>query len=514
MVSSAQYLVVAGLLLGLRPIGLALRATPSAPSKEASQYFIHVASSPPLRGGECCLRTDFQTETLLGGRKVAEIAPACVIMIAMKLTPFCLAIVAGTLFASHSSYAQTSSRVDAAFEKFWAAKSPNDAERTLDDVIKTGITFDEAWRRLKTGRTYTNQKTGIVMLSNRTKDGVEHFYALNVPANYNPARRYQVRFQLNGGVGGRQTNQPRGNGESPLPGAEQIYVVPYSWDASPWWSDDQVSNLQGIVDAVKRMYNVDENRIVVAGVSDGGTGAYYIGMRDTTPYASFLPLNGFIMVLANPDIDDGQVFPNNLRNKPMFVINGGRDRLYPTSEVEPFVKHLATAINIDYYPQPEAGHNTMWWPEMKDIFEKFVGDHPRDPHPDKLTWEAVTLDHNRAHWLVMDQFGAQAGDTGSMPDLNLMEDQPLFGRYRLPGRMDLTRRGNTIEATTRGVAAFTLLLSPDKFDLDQPIRVIANGRTVFDGRVQRNLKTLLTWAARDNDRTMLYAAELKIKLSR
>src|SRR2546427_518124 len=127
------------------------------------------------------------------------------------------------------------------------------------------------------------------------------------------------------------------------------------------------------------MYNVDENRVVVAGVSDGGTGAYYIGMRDTTPYASFRSLNGFIMVLANRDIDDGQIFPNNLRNKPMFVINGGRDRLYPTAEVEPFVKHLATAVNVDYYPQPEAGHNTMWWPEMKDVFEKFVGDHPRDP---------------------------------------------------------------------------------------------------------------------------------------
>jgi len=435
-------------------------------------------------------------------------------MIAMKLTRLGLSVIAATLFALPASYAQTSSRIDAAFEKFWAAKSPNEAERMVDDIIKAGVTFDDALRRLKAGRTYTSQKTGIVMRSNRAKDGVEYFYALNVPATYDPRRRYQVRFQLHGGVGGRQTNQPRGNGESPLPGAEQIYVVPYSWDAAPWWSDDQVFNLRGIVDAIKRMYNVDENRVVVAGVSDGGTGAYYIGMRDTTPYASFLPLNGFIMVLANRDIDDGQIFPNNLRNKPMFVINGGRDRLYPTAEVEPFVKHLAAAVNVDYYPQPEAGHNTMWWPEMKDVFEKFVADHPRDPHPDNLTWEAVTLDHNRAHWLVIDQFGTQSGDANPMPDLNLMEDQPLFERFRQPGRVDLTRRGNAIEATTRGVAAFTLLLSPEKFDFDQPIKVTANGRSVFDGRVQRDLETLLKWAARDNDRSMLYGAELKIKLSR
>jgi hypothetical protein len=45
------------------------------------------------------------------------------------------------------------------------------------------------------------------------------------------------------------------------------------------------------------------------------------------------------------------------------------------------------------------------------------------------------------------------------------------------------------------------------------VRVIANGRKVFNGKVERDVKTLLKWAARDNDRTMLYAAELKIKLA-
>src|SRR5438552_15227440 len=112
----------------------------------------------------------------------------------------------------------------------------------VDDIIKAGVTFDDALRRLKAGRTYTSQKTGIVMLSNRAKDGVEYFYALNVPATYDPRRRYQVRFQLHGGVGGRQTNQPRGNGESPLTGAEQLYVGGYSWDAAPASSDEDVCN--------------------------------------------------------------------------------------------------------------------------------------------------------------------------------------------------------------------------------------------------------------------------------
>jgi hypothetical protein len=174
-----------------------------------------------------------------------------------------------------------------------------------------------------------------------------------------------------------------------------------------------------------------------------------------------------------------------------------------------------TAVKIDYHPQPDAGHNTNWWPDLKETFEKFVAEHPRDPHPDRLTWETASLDRNRAHWLVIDQLGSKPGEASSLSDLNLMPDPnpvPLFERPKRPGRVDLVREGNTIQATTRGVAAFTLLLSPDKFDFNQPIKVVANGKTVFEGRVARDLKTLMKWAARDNDRTMLYAAELKIKL--
>jgi hypothetical protein len=69
-----------------------------------------------------------------------------------------------------------------------------------------------------------------------------------------------------------------------------------------------------------------------------------------------------------------------------------------------------------------------------------------------------------------------------------------------------------VTAATKGVAEFTLLLSPDAFEFAQPLKVVANGRIVFNGRVEPSLQTLLKWAARDNDRTMLFTAELRIKL--
>jgi len=432
----------------------------------------------------------------------------------------------GSKQPSSSGRADAASKIDAAFQKFWAADSPADAAKVVPEVIKAGVTFEDAFQRLKAGRTYSAQQAGVIMRSNRTEDGVEHNYAVNVPASYDPARKYQVRFQLHGGVGGRDDNKPRGTGEiGALAGAEQIYVLPYSWNDAPWWGDDQILNLNAIVDALKRTYNVDENRVVVSGVSDGGTGTYYVAMRETTPFASFLPLNGFIMVLASNEIDDGRIFPTNLRNKPLFVINGGKDRLYPTRIVEPFTKHLMeNGVEIEYHPQPDGQHNTAWWPEMKDVFEKFVTDHPRVPHPHKLTWEAVDSFHNRAHWLVIDDFGTAPGEAAELPDISVVKPSEgeifaetsglMFNRVVNQNRVDLVRTGNTVQAATKGVAGFTLLLSPDKFDFSQPIKVVANGREVFNKRVERNLNTLMKWAARDNDRTMLYAAEVKINLAK
>jgi acetyl esterase/lipase len=440
-----------------------------------------------------------------------------------RWTVTALLLTLATLSSPSSARGQAATAaLDAAFAKFWDARTPADAARAADAVLAAGVGYDDALRRLRQGRSYAAQKPGVVMLTNRTDDKVEHYFAVTVPPAYDPAKRYQVRFQLHGGVMGRSTNQPRNSGDiGTLAGSEQFYVIPYGWTDAPWWSEDQVLNMSAIVDSLRRTYNIDENRVVVSGVSDGGTGAYYLAMRETTPFASFLPLNGFIMVLAN--IDTGlrdQLYPNNLRNKPFFVVNGGRDRLYPTAAVEPYVLHLKKAgVSVDYHPQPLGEHNTAWWPDVRDSFERFAADHPRDPSPARLTWETSSLKHNRAHWLVIDRLGLQPGDPRNLPDVNDFSPNelmaiPLFERRAVSGRVDVVRTGNTVEATTRGVAAFTLLVSPDAFDLSQPIKVTSNGKVVFEGKVQPSVTTLLKWAARDNDRTMLYAAEIPIKLGR
>src|SRR5262245_15823324 len=72
--------------------------------------------------------------------------------------------------------------VEAAFKKFWNARSPQEAAKVVPDLVAAGVTFDDALARLKEGRTYQAQvPKGVVKTSYTAHNGLEYFYALNIP---------------------------------------------------------------------------------------------------------------------------------------------------------------------------------------------------------------------------------------------------------------------------------------------------------------------------------------------
>ncbi len=488
---------------------------------------------------------------------------------------------------------------DDAVGSLLAAATEQETAAAARVLLESGLPFDEVYARLSSGRRYQANVPRGVVSDSYAEAGTRFFYTLDVPDSYAPERRFPVRVQLHGGVGRIEASSPPSTaGPSRMTVGDEIVVTPSAWRDAPWWSRQQVANLRTILRRVTRSYNVDENRVVVMGVSDGGTGAYFEAMRDTTPFASFIALNGFLVVLRSEMVSgDGDVFPNNLLNKPLFVVNGGRDPLYPTSVVDPYVEHLQrSGVEIAYRPQPEAGHDTSWWPTIRAEVGGFVAAHPRHPYPDTLTWSSSDVPA-RAHWLVINrlrevpeanqtlpdvnarpsppvasfgvrnvgmrvtrvlrgsnaqQMGLKAGDVvtavngqPTSPVVDLAEvlagfpaGRPLIlsvlrdtqtvrvtgryspsalagdGQFMLPadnawGRVDLVRVGNRIDATTSGVASFTVLLSPDQFDFSTPITVVVNGRVASERIVQKDLATLVRWASQDEDRTMLFAAALE-----
>ncbi|HUP39364.1 MAG TPA: PDZ domain-containing protein [Vicinamibacterales bacterium] len=514
-------------------------------------------------------------------------------------------------FTRAASAQEAASPTDRAFRSFWTAPHASAAAERIEPILKTGVSFGDALSRVRHGRDYERDvPRGLQFGRHRTFDGMDHDYAFVIPKDYDPSRSYQVRFQLHGGIARARPPMVNRIRVDALPsGIEEITVYPAGWVRSLWWSATQVDNLARILDRLKRTYNIDENRVYLTGISDGGTGVYYIAFRDPTPWASFLPLLGNMLVLGTTSVRaEGEIYPGNAVNKPFYVVNTGRDRLYPAHVIEMYVDHLRkVGAQVVYRVYPELEHSTEWWTNERPELEAFVEDHPREPLPDSISWQTERVDRfNRAHWLIIDRLGAVDGER-HLPDSNMLRrgreldfglrinsgidrgrraqevvarsnafnvglragdrfvevngqpvegavdiaremarwtagdpmrlvverkgdrvviegiynptevelpPTPIFPHRKPSGRVDLVRRGNVVEASTEGVRAFTLLLSPSIFDFRRPITVTVNGRTAFEGLVEPSVETLLKWAARDNDRTMVFGAELNIELAK
>jgi predicted esterase len=432
----------------------------------------------------------------------------------------CVALMAATSLA-----AQQPTALDRAFADFWKADGGRAAERAAERILKTGADFEAILARLKAGRPYTKDQTGELALRAAAGAGILFDNRVEIPSDYTPDRKWPVRVQLHGGVSqpasanvsgaaleedeatqrGRAPSLSGPRRENRIRGENQIYIHPHGFAGSEWWHAHQVENILRLVETVKRRYNVDESRIYLTGISDGGTGVYYMAMKNPTVWSSFLPLNGSIKVLGNPSVRaDGEMFAGNLVNRPFYIANGEKDHLYPAADVASHVEAFTRLGLSLVFRRQNAGHDTSWWPFERSQFENFVKQKPREAHPARVSWQTERVDRfNRADWLVIDRLGMGTKDTD-------FEPLDIFDHRRPSGRVDIVRDGNTFTAETRGTREFTILLSPDAVDFVRPVSVRVNGQGVFDAIVTRDAAVLLKWAARDNDRTRLYGAELKI----
>lgn len=326
------------------------------------------------------------------------------------------------------------------------------------------------------------------------EDGTRFPYVYLVPETYTPQESYPVEFILHGGVS-RPEWEPGGGwwrrGYDSLKQEDRIVVIPASWEQAFWWHENQAESLPAILKELKRTYNIDENRVTLTGVSDGGTGAYFFAFKQPTEWAAFFPYIGHPGVLRNSQSGGGyRLYFENLTAKPLYIVNGEVDQLYPASSLQSFIQILEEAgIEHVFKEIKGGGHNTRWLPEETPFIEEFKAEHPRDPLQDRIRWVADRTDKfNRNSWIQID------------------------GLSRTPGLLDVFREGNRFEVTARGVSEFTLLLNPEEVDFSQPILVYVNGTTVLAEKVLESKETLLKWTQKDLDRKMLFTAELNLQV--
>jgi len=397
-----------------------------------------------------------------------------------------------TLFG-RSAFAASSPLADLV-ESFWF--STDDSVVAISNELKDSAPdLETLYRALKQGPEYRDDVPRGQQESFRVDaNGTRFPYVFLIPETYDPSKKYPVEFMLHGGVS-RPEWEPGGGwwrrGFDSLKRDDRIVVVPASWNEAFWWHENQADNLPAILNVLKTSYNIDEDKVTLIGISDGGTGAYFFAFKQPTQWATFLPYIGHPGVLRNAQSGGGyRLYFENLMGRPLFIVNGENDRLYPASSVEPFIDVLVEAkINHVWRVIPEGGHNTNWLPDEMDAIENFKQANPRDPLPEKVVWVADRVDKfNRNAWVRVDELS------------------------QTPGLIEVMREENSIEVTARGVSKFTLLLNPEEIDFSEPLLVKVNGEIKLSEHVPQSVDTLLFWAKEDRDRSMLFTAELNFEV--
>ena len=378
--------------------------------------------------------------------------------------------------------------------QFWSTADNGQNAQIQSQLISSSSDVSTLYQLLKTGPTYRSDvPTGQQESIRIAADGTRFPFIFLVPDNYDPTHRYPVEFMLHGGVS-RPEWEPGGGwwrrGFDSLKQPDRIVVVPASWVDAFWWHENQAENLPAILNTLKASYNIDEDRVTLTGVSDGGTGAYFFAFKQPTPWAAFLPYIGHPGVLRNQQSGGGyRLYFENLMSKPLYIVNGENDRLYPASSVAPFIEILAEeGVDHIWKVIPEGGHNTNWLPDEAPMIEQFKQDNPRNALPERVQWVADRTDKfNRNLWIQIDSMS------------------------QTPGLLEVNRNGNEFHVLARGVSEFTLLLNPEEVNFSQAIQVYVNSGNIFDEIVAQDKQTLLHWASKDLDRSMLFTAELKLR---
>ncbi len=174
-----------------------------------------------------------------------------------------------------------------------------------------------------------------------------------VPETYDPATPHPVVFALHGGSGNGRSFLWSWARAARTRGA--IVIAPSS--VGQTWAiqgrDPDSPRLAQILGFVQQRWTVDPTRILLTGMSDGGTFTYTAGLDTGSPFSHLAPVAAAFhpMLVAMADAE-------RMRSLPLHIIHGDRDWMFPRQMGEDAASHFSAAgANVTYKPIADLSHS-------------------------------------------------------------------------------------------------------------------------------------------------------------
>lgn len=351
------------------------------------------------------------------------------------------------------------------------------------------------------------------LASEHVDHATEHF--VYVPKSYDPGKPTPLLVVGHGGSAGRDLAfgaRAARSGLRPfwLDAAEKngfLIVAPLS---DRGWMQIGTSLLFAGISRMQRDFHVDPDRIFLTGHSMGGHLTWRSSFWFTDHWAAVSPMSG-----GYDYVKSGDVW--NLVNLPGYT-TFGTDEPYQINE---FNKTIAAWMGSHAYPwtcvERQGGHEifadevakvgAFFGAQRRDLYRRkvwarmgalqFVVNETNPQWNKQHTWNpARPLDLSTMFWL---RFSEPAADVPADKRL-----QKAFGEVKA---------GNRIELTCENVRRLRVYLHPKMVDFAKEVTIVANGETVFAGRVAPDLGTMLRLVREYDDRGRVFHAAVDVAIA-
>ncbi len=348
------------------------------------------------------------------------------------------------------------------------------AEKTLKTLVA------EQQATLKAERTAEIEAKSI-MIDGKTLRWLEKEFGKAEPGK----RSLWISMHGGGGAPAAVNDQQWQNQIKLYQPEEGIYVAPRApsdtWDL---WHQAHVDPLLvRLIEGMVATRGVDPDRVYLMGYSAGGDGVWQLSPRLADRFAAVA------MMAGHPN--ESSVL--GLRNLPIAIFVGGADAAYNRNKIVAAkgveLDNLEKADPKGYVHMVRVYEGLPHWMNLKDAEAlPWMAKFRRNDWPEKIVWRQDDVVHEQLYWLQIPPGTAKAGQ-----------------------QIIATVNGHEIAIEGDVPAGLTLNLSDALLDLDAPVTVKVNGKTVHEGVVSRSAAAIADALKQRPDAKLCPTAVLKLK---
>jgi phospholipase/carboxylesterase len=190
-------------------------------------------------------------------------------------------------------------------------------------------------------------------------------FSLYVPEYYTAHRAWPLVVALHGGSGNGRNFLWSWLRDARSFGAVLIAPTATGQTWALMGNDNDTPNLERIVESVRSRFNIDPARMLLTGMSDGGTFCYVTGLEASSPFTHLAPVAATFHPLM-AQMADGK----RMRGLPVFIAHGKLDWMFPVEVAH----HTRDALS--------AAGAQVTYREIDDLSHTY----PREINAELLRW--------------------------------------------------------------------------------------------------------------------------------